>query len=295
MTIAHQRDIQKERLFYVEFLGLFTGQVSRKDLVARFGISEPAATKDLGLYSELAPDMLRYDLRQKCYVLSGSQPVFEHEVDQSLFALAGERAIAVDVEHARRLPSWVSCSIKRRMPLQLVSAITRCMYQRRKILAEYGSMSSGSRLRELTPLALVNDGLRWHIRCFNHEAGEVPEADKYRDYNLARFKTVEEGPLSDASLDNDVEWNREVELRLIPHPKAKHPETIRLDYDIEADAKLVTLKTCLAGYFLKQWHIDCSADASGNAKAQHLYLENRDELLARGVPKWAFASDRTEP
>jgi len=286
MTFAHQRDIQRERLFYVEFLALFTGQVSRKDLVTRFGISEPAATKDLALYSELAPDMLRYDLRQKCYVLGSDQPAFTHEIDQALFALAGERAIALDVEHARRLPSWVSCSIKRKMPLHLVAAITRCMYQKRKLHAEYGSMSSGSRMRELTPLALVNDGLRWHIRCFNHESGE------YRDYNLARFKTVEEGELSEARLEKDPAWNSEVELRLVPHPNAEHPETIRLDYDISGDAKYVTLRTCLAGYFLKHWHIDCSEDASGNFKAQHLFLENRAELLARGVPRWALEPDR---
>jgi len=288
MTIAHQRDIQKERLFYIEFLALFTGQVSRRDLVMRFGISEPAATKDLGLYSELAPEMLRYDLRQKCYVLNGNHPVFEHEVDQSLYALAGDRAIAVDVEHARRLPSWVSYSIKRRMPLQLVCAITRCMYRRRRLKAEYGSMSSGSKPRELTPLALVNDGLRWHIRCFNHDVSG------FRDYNLARFTAVEEGSSSEATLDDDSAWNSEVQLKLVPHPKAEHRETIRLDYDIEGDAKLVTLKTCLAAYFLKQWRIDCSEDATGNPKAKHLFLVNRDELLAKGVPDWAFEPDEIE-
>ncbi|MBB6582220.1 WYL domain-containing protein [Ralstonia solanacearum] len=282
MTIAHQRDIQKERLFYIEFLALFTGQVSRKDLVARFGISEPAATKDLSLYAEFAPDVLRYDLRQKCYVLNYDRPVFTHEVDQALYALAGERAIALNVEHARRLPSWVSGSIKRAMPLSLVSAITRCMYQRRRMAAEYGSMSSGTRVRELTPLALVNDGLRWHIRCFDHEAEE------FRDYNLARFKTVTEGELSDASLENDHIWNSEVQLKLVPHPAAEHPETVRLDYDITGDAKYVTIKTCLAGYFLKHWHIDCSENASGNPKAQHLFLENRGELLKGGVAPWAL-------
>ena len=58
-----QRDTQRERLFYIDFLAFFTGQVTRKDLVVRFGISEPAATKDLSLYAELAPNMLSYDLR----------------------------------------------------------------------------------------------------------------------------------------------------------------------------------------------------------------------------------------
>lgn len=66
--MSKQREIQRERLFYIEFLAVFSGQVTRKDLVGRFGISEPAATKDLALYVDLAPGMLDYDLRKKCYV-----------------------------------------------------------------------------------------------------------------------------------------------------------------------------------------------------------------------------------
>lgn len=278
-----QRDIQRERLFYIEFLALFTGQVSRKDLVSRFGISEPAATKDLSLYSELAPNMLRYDLRQKCYVLSDGQPHFRHDVDQALFSLLGERAIAMDSEHAKRLPGWISSSIKRTMPLPLVTTITRCIYQGRKMAVEYGSMTSGHRARELSPLAMVHDGLRWHVRCFDHANQD------FRDFNLARFSTAHPGDHSEARLDRDTHWTTEVRLKLIPHPNAEHPETIRLDYDITEEAKYVVLKACLVGYFLRQWHIDFSDSATGNPKAEHLYLENRDELLGMGVPAWALS------
>lgn len=279
-----QRDIQRERLFYLEFLAIFTGQVSRKDLVARFGISEPAATKDLSLYADMAPDMLQYDLRQKCYVLANGTPYFTHKVDQALYSLAGERAIAIDTEHAKRLHSWVNCSIKREMPLSLVASITRCMYQHRQMAAVYASNSSGSRERLLSPLALVNDGLRWHIRCFSHEHKE------YRDYNLTRFNVVRQVDRSEVNLDDDKEWNTEVRLRLVPHPKAKYPETIRVDYDIQDDAKYVTLRACLVGYFLRHWHIDCSDIGSGNPQAQHLFLANKNELLENGVSRWAFES-----
>lgn len=278
-----QRDIQRERLFYLEFLALFTGQISRKDLVSRFGISEPAATKDLSLYAELAPGMLRYDLRQKCYVLADDGPAyFTHDVDQALYSLTGERAIAMDTEHAKRLPSWVNCNIKRKMSLPLVTSITRCMYQGNKMAAEYVSLSSGSRERVLSPLALVNDGLRWHIRCFDHEHEE------FRDYNLTRFQVVKQIEPSEVSLEDDKEWNTEVCLKLVPHPAATHPETIRLDYDITDDAKYLTLRACLVGYFLRHWHIDCTDGASGNPRAQQLFLDNKNELLGVGVAPWAF-------
>ncbi|WP_246264012.1 WYL domain-containing protein [Aromatoleum toluvorans] len=280
-----QRDIQRERLFYIEFLALFVGQVSRKDLVSRFGISEPAATKDLSLYAELVPGMLRYDLRQKCYVLGEGEPYFEHDPEQALYSLAGERAIAMDTEHARRLPSWVNSSIKRDVPLSVVAAITRCIYQRRKMAVRYGSLSTGARERVLSPVALVNDGLRWHIRCFAHEH------DEFRDYNLARFSTVSVSDPSDVSLNEDREWNTEVRLRLVPHPKAKHPETISLDYGITDGAKYVTLRACLVGYFLRHWHIDFSDEATGDPKAQQLFLDNKRDLREAGVPNWAFEQE----
>jgi len=276
------RETQKERLFYLEFLALFTGQVSRKDLVTRFGISEPAATKDISYYVDIAPNVINYDLRKKCYVFTGGSTHFSHNIDQVLFSLAGERAIAIDPKHAQRLPGWVDSSIKRKVDLQIVATITRCIYQHRNMTAEYISLSSGSKVRLLSPMSIVHDGLRWHIRCYDHSH------EQYRDYNLSRFQKVEAKDISDVILDNDEEWSNEVILILIPHPKIEHPETIRMDYDIKDGDKHVKLKICLVGYFLRHWNIDFSDDASGNPRAQQLFLNNKSELLEKGVSKWAF-------
>lgn len=127
------------------------------------------------------------------------------------------------------------------------------------------------------------DGLRWHIRCFDHAK------EDFRDFNLARFTSAHPGESSEATLDNDPHWTAEVRLRLVPHPAAEHPDSIRLDYDIIGEAKYVELKACLVGYFLRQWNIDVTDSATGNPKAQHLYLENKHELLTAGVPAWSFA------
>jgi len=276
------KEAQRERLFYIEFLAYFTGQVSRKDLVERFGISEPAATKDISCYVALSPNVINYDLRRKCYVYTGGEPQFPYDVDQVLFSLAGERAIAIDTEHASRLPSWVDTSIKRKMLLQPVSKITRCIYQHKTIKASYVSLSSGNRTRTLSPLALVHDGLRWHIRCYDHDG------DAYKDYNLSRFNDIEEGDASAANLEDDIEWSAEVILKLVPHPKIEFPESIKNDYDIQGNTKHVPLKKCLVGYFLRHWNIDYSDKATGNPRAQQLYLENKSELISNGVESWAF-------
>jgi len=276
------RDIQRERLYYIEFLALFSGQVSRKDLTSKFGISEPAATKDLSLYGEFAPSVLRYDLRRKCYVFDGGQPYFEHNVEQALHALAGDGAVDYDPSRTKRIPGWVNSSIKRQVPIELAATLTRAIDQRDWVTAEYSSLSTGSRSRKLSPLALVHDGLRWHIRCFDHEREE------FRDFALTRFKSVERGGESVVALSQDKDWNTEISLRLTPHPKAAHPETICADYDMHNGVKTVQLRACLVGYFLRHWHVDYTPDASRNPRAQQLFLSNRDEVREAGCPEWAL-------
>lgn len=281
-TLEGQRSAQRERLFFIEFSALFLGQLRRKDVVNQFGISEPAATKDLSLYAQLSPDVMTYDFRRKCYLYTGGTLQFAHDVDQSLFALAGERAITQRAEQKARVPSAVERSIKRQVPLSVVSGITRCLNQRLTISAVYRSMRGGERERTLSPLALLHDGLRWHIRCYEEET------ELYKDYNLARFVSVTSGDASRASLDNDVRWNRWVELELVAHPKSEHPETIRLDYGFENSVKKIRLRSCLVGYFLRRWPIDYTDDATEEPRRYQLYLTNKRELVESGVTEWAF-------
>jgi hypothetical protein len=280
-----QRDTQRERLFYIDFLAFFVGQVARKDLVVRFGISEPAATKDLSLYAAMAPTMLEYDLRQRCYVYANGTPLFTHLVEQALYSLSGERAIALNPEHAKRLPSCVQVSIKRKMPVDLVASLTRAIYQRRQISAAYTSLESGSSSRILSPVALIHDGLRWHIRCRDEAKG------KFKDYNLARFSSVADCGASEISIENDPEWSKELLVTLVPHPKAEHPETIRFDYGIDDEPKYVSLRLCLVPYFLRHWHIDTTPTGTKNPKEHQLFLQNRQELLDQGVSAWVFDND----
>ncbi|WP_374121819.1 WYL domain-containing protein [Paraburkholderia phenoliruptrix] len=102
----------------------------------------------------------------------------------ALHALAGDGAVDYDPSRTKRIPGWVSSSIKRQVPLEVAATLTRAIDQRQCVKAEYSSLSTGSRSRNLSPSALVHDGLRWHIRCFDHENAE------FRDFALTRFKRV---------------------------------------------------------------------------------------------------------
>jgi predicted DNA-binding transcriptional regulator YafY len=216
-------------------------------------------------------------------VLDQEKPLFQHDVEQTLFSLAGERAISMDTGHAKRLESWVNFSIKRPLDMSLTSTITRSLFQGKKIDAEYFSISSGSQRRELSPTALVHDGLRWHVRCFDHAKNQ------FRDFSLSRFKSAVAGSYSSASQANDKEWNTEVQLKLVPHPRLEHPDAIKIDYGMDDGYKFVPVRACIAGYFLRHWPIDCSDDACDDPKKKQLYLANKQELREFGVPDWAFS------
>ncbi len=52
---------QRERLAYIDFRLYFMGEVGRPDLASRFGVAPAAATRDLALYREVAPQNIEFD------------------------------------------------------------------------------------------------------------------------------------------------------------------------------------------------------------------------------------------
>jgi hypothetical protein len=46
--------IQRERLFYLEFRAFFLGAVNRYDIMNRFGVKDAAGTRDIRLYRSLS-------------------------------------------------------------------------------------------------------------------------------------------------------------------------------------------------------------------------------------------------
>ena len=269
--------------FYIEFVLLFMGQLQRTRLSDRFGISNPAATKDLSLYAELNPEFSTYDFRQKCYrYVNGVAPLWPHSVESSFLALSGHLPNSRDVAINPMIASSVGESIKRRVDINMAASITRCIHQRKVMSAKYRSIRSGEHEKIISPLAIIHDGLRWHIRGYDEDQRI------FKDYTLARFLAVTEGADSKNSLSDDPEWDQEVDLLLVTHPRAKHPETVELDYEMKDGKKVVRIKSCMVGYFLRRWPIDYSENADGDPEKEHLFLANSETLLAAGVSRWAL-------
>ena len=66
--------------------------------------------------------------------------------------------------------------------------------------------------RWFSPHALGFDGFRWHARAWCHNRKE------FRDFVLARILEIGETRPAEIDPADDAGWQREVTLKLAPHP-----------------------------------------------------------------------------
>ena len=87
----------RQRLQFIEIMAFYTGVISRSTLARAFGISDPAATKDLKLYNEYAPDNLNYNPALFGFEPSENfQPVFSDLDPAVVLPMFAENLISVD-------------------------------------------------------------------------------------------------------------------------------------------------------------------------------------------------------
>lgn len=266
---------QRERLVHIDFRLYFLGEVSRADISGRFGVAPAVVTRDFARYRALAPDNIRFDGSSKTYRATEEfRPKFEHRLERALSALSmgfgdglgGGSAGLVPCEY----PTPINCPA-----LDVLAAVTRAIRGRRVIGVSYVSSSSGATEREIVPLALADNGLRWHVRAFDRRTSS------FRDFVLTRVRSVRVAPgepLPEESSSNDAQWSREVEMELIPHPDSASPELAALDYPMSDGVLRIRARAALAGYVLRRWSIDCSVGHTLRGAEYRLWLRNRDAL-----------------
>ncbi|WP_242673548.1 WYL domain-containing protein [Aquitalea sp. USM4] len=265
---------QKERLAYLEIKVFFCGILRRADLESRFGIGSAAATRDLAVYRELAPDNLQYDHNQRVY-----QP---GAVFQAVFPFNSERILSWLLQGFGDGLNGPRKSIPCEGPNNLVApdlhqlaAITRAIHAGKAIKADYLSLSTGPSQRELVPLALADNGLRWHLRAYDRNK------NAFQDYVLTRLCNVEmlESKSSEAEqLAADEQWQRIVDLELVPHPAIQWQQAVAADYGMVDGRLRLKIRAALAGYALRRWAVDCTPDARLSALEHHLWLNNPQTL-----------------
>lgn len=259
---------QTERLRFIDFQVYFMGELGRNHLTARFGMGPAGATRDIALYRQIAPLNLDFDTATKTYRPSSEfAPLFIHQPSSALALLAGGEVTSN--------PPLIRCESP--APLDVIrttvlAAITRAINLGQAIQIEYCSVSSGFGNREIVPFALVDTGLRWHCRAFDRKS------KGFRDFVLSRISQVDKSTdvsvANHESADQDLQWTRQIELRLIPHPSHPRPEAIEMEFGTNKGGLQMRARAATVGYLLRRWNVDCSPDRSLKGLEYMLCLED---------------------
>jgi hypothetical protein len=258
MPTDKKSQAQEERLIYIDFFLYFFGAISRNDLMTRFGIKQAAATRDITLYRARATNNLEYDPVKKTYKRSHQfKPQYTYDVHHVLNCIArGFSGQNFQVQENGLL----LCEIPQLLnnpELSVVSVITRAIKQSRVVKMDYASIRGGRDTIEFVPFALVDNGLRWHVRGFNRSRNEFSDCVLTR---IGAAELLDESPQKHETKESDNQWNRIVSLELIPHPSIEKPLGVIADHNMIDGKKRVEMRAAVAGYFLRLWNVDCSKD-----------------------------------
>lgn len=274
--IAQLPQATRDRIAHIDFTLLFKGEAVRADLVDRFSIAAAQATKDFTMYRELAPGNIEYDQKLKLHKRGEAfEPLFDYDVVRTLATISQgygdgftgkvKPPLACEAPYHLNKPN-----------LSIVAKVTEAIHKGKALSITYVSLSSGETMREIVPHTLVDNGLRWHVRGFDRKHSE------FRDFVLTRIKAVsvlEDSTLSETELETqDRQWNRFVELELVPHPRIEHSEAIELDYGMTGGVLKVEIRAATAGYLLRLWNVDCSNNYSLIGPEYQLWLSNGQAL-----------------
>lgn len=278
--IAQLPQATRDRIAHIDFTLLFKGEAVRADLVDRFSIAAAQATKDFTMYRELAPGNIEYDQKLKLHKRGEVfEPLFDYDVVRTLATISQgygdgftgkvKPPLACEAPYHLNKPS-----------LSIVAKVTEAIHKGKALSITYVSLSSGETTREIVPHTLVDNGLRWHVRGFDRKHNE------FRDFVLTRIKAaavLEGSTLSETELETqDRQWNRFVELELVPHPRIEHSEAIELDYGMKGGVLKIEIRAATAGYLLRLWNVDCSKEALLKTPEFHLWLKNYQTLYGVG-------------
>jgi len=280
----------RQRLQFIEVMAYYTGVITRSGLAKAFGISDPAATKDLKLYNDLAPNNLSYEPSSFGFIPSNNfNALFADISPEAVLPMIANNLITIDnPSHDNKVYGIEvdKLPLPNRLPNKEVLAhIVRAIKNKMQLSVIYHSLSDrqSNEKRIIEPHALINNGIRWHVRAYNHETYD------FRDFVLSRINDTE---LLDTSAESspkyDDDWVEIVTIKLKPHPglSEKKNLTLKYDYNMENEIIEINVRRALVGYLLQRMSVDTTSDYSLNPNAYQLVVINRDEI--EPFAGWAF-------
>lgn len=250
----------EQRLEFVDFRLYWEGRINRADIMDRFRISMPQASKDLSLYESMAPGNLIYDGSAKRYFAAPTfkPQFFEPSADEYLTQLRNiaDRTVPVEDTWLGTLPSAEAMPIPhRRVNVNVLRSVVSAIRKQRSVRVCYQSMSGkrpGPMWRWISPHALGHDGLRWHVRAFCHDT------QVFKDFVLSRCLDSDQERNTEVTASADKNWSEFFSVVLIPNPSLSpdQQQVISQDYCMEYGQIAISVRKALLYYFNKRLRLD---------------------------------------
>jgi len=250
----------EKRLEFIEFRLYWENGINRSDIMDQFGVSVPQASKDLNLYEDKAPGNLVYDKSAKRYLASSTfKPVFlESNSDAYLAQLRSDAQSNTGLQETwlSSAPDYDSVPVPyRRVHVGVLRSILAAIRNSRAVEIQYQSMSANRpepEWRWITPHAIGQDGLRWHVRSFCHID------QKFKDFILSRCLKVRGAAKPAAMPEADRYWREIFEVVLAPNPalSAAQKAVIAQDFEMTKHTVKVPVRKALLYYFQKRLRLD---------------------------------------
>jgi len=261
----------KERLRAIERIIWWRGWIKRKDLQNLFGVSLAQASSDLQKYLEMNPDSMLYHLKRKRYEPSDQMqcvlhtPVFEDAIRAFLPSSAHAGQFTPPQQPDLGMVAMVNLPNRSSKPT-IQRLILQALLNSKKVKFKYWSVSSGkSKIRQIVPTGLGNDGYRWHVRAWCYENLD------YRDFVLSRISLVKELSDYEEMLPEDIRWNTQETVRLKPNSQLSEnaQRAIELDYGIRHNGVLkLQVRSAMMHYFLSHMRVQ------NESQPNHFELES---------------------
>ena len=270
----------RQRLILMEAKLIWADELTTQDLRSVFGISRSQATKDIGLYQELAPRNLQYDLRQRCYKATPPfRPVFLHGTSREFLAalrMLDDKGDIPIVSLAAQTTAVAVIDVpEREFDVTTLQRINRAIREGKRVQVAYQSMRNPQpRDLILSPHALVHTGFRWHVRAHSDAHGG------FIDVLLSRMRgTPEVLDVPGVAQAEDLDWTHVVPVRIGAHPGLSEfqKQVIEADYGMQQGVLERRMRRALVPYYLYLMNVG-AGDTDRPPEKQQIVLLDKAAL-----------------
>lgn len=270
---------QDSRFKFIDYRLRWEGKLRRTDLTDFFSISLPQASADLAKYDRAAPENLKYDLSQKCYIRG---PEFKATYARSSPQMYLSELVALStgvLERSATFLGWtppvgIAPAPVRSFDADVLTTLLSAIKEQLSTVIEYQSMESvlPSSL-EVSPTALAYDGARWHVRAYCHYES------RFRDFVLGRVLNARAKDKTPWTAEQDSAWNTLVLLQIAPNPALTEAgrKAAELEFGMLEGLLRIEVRQALLFHTLRRMRLEAT-DAGKASQPNRLVLVNREEI-----------------